>query len=106
AKRLDPGQPFTFGYLGYVYAKSGKTDDAQKMLDEVTEREKRTCVDPFAVAIIYVGLGEKDKALAELEKASQERSESLFHYKDAPVLDSLRSDPRFAALFRRMNLAP
>lgn len=56
------------------------------------------------LAIVYVGLGEKDEALTWLNKAYHERSESLFHYKDAPILDNLRADPRFTDLLRRMNL--
>lgn len=106
AKRIDPEQPFTYGYLGHVYAVSGKTDQARKMLDEMQQRSKRTYVDSFAIAIIYIGLGEKDHAFAWLDKACEARSESLLYYKDAPILDSLRSDKRFIALLQRMNLTP
>jgi serine/threonine-protein kinase len=106
AKRLDPGQPFTLGYLGHAYAMLGKRSEAQAMLDEMKQRANRTYVDPFSVAIIYVGLGEKDEAFAWLEKAFMARSESLLFYKDAPIIDGLRSDPRFADLLRRMNLPP
>jgi tetratricopeptide (TPR) repeat protein len=104
AKRLDPGQPFTLGYLGHAYAISGRRDEALKMIEEMKQRANRTYVDPFSVAIIYVGLGEKDEAFDWLEKAYVARSESLLFYKDAPILDALRSDPRFADLIRRMNL--
>ena len=76
------------------------------MLAEMEQRSKRTYVAPLSVAIIYAGLGEKDEAFASLEKAYQERDENLLHYKDAPLLDNLRSDPRFANLLRRLNLTP
>ncbi len=107
AKQLDPEQPFTLGYLGHTYAVSGQRDKAQQMIEEIERRTKLTYnVDPFAVAMIFVGLGEKDEAFAWLEKAYQERSENLLYYKDTPLLDSVRSDPRFTNLLRRMNLSP
>jgi len=106
AKRIDPEQPFTYGYLGHIYAVSGKLDRARKLLDELMQRSRRTYVDPFAVAIIYIGLGQKDEAFVWLDKACEARSESLLYYKDAPILAPLRSDKRFIALLRRMNLAP
>jgi len=107
AKQLDPEQPFTLGHLGHAYAISGHRDKAQEMIEEIERRTKLSYnVDPFAVAMIYVGLGEKDEAFAWLEKAYQERSESLLYYKDTPLLDSVRSDPRFTNLLRRMNLSP
>jgi len=106
SRRIDPEGTFTLGFLGHAYAISGKRDEARKMLAEMEQRSKRTYVAPLSVAIIYAGLGEKDEAFASLEKAYQERDENLLHYKDAPLLDSLRSDPRFANLLRRLNLTP
>ena len=55
-------------------------------------------------AIIYVGLGEKDKAFEWLEKGLDDRS--IYDSNAYPMLDPLRSDPRFADLLRRMNLQP
>jgi serine/threonine protein kinase/tetratricopeptide (TPR) repeat protein len=106
ARRLDPEQPFTLGYLGHANALMGRRDEAQKMVDEMKKRSERTYVDPFSVAIIYIGLGDKNQAFAWLEKALKARSESLIYYKDAPILDGLRSDPRFTALMQSLNLAP
>jgi tetratricopeptide (TPR) repeat protein len=106
AKRLDPEQPLNFGHLGYAYAALGQRHVAQQMIEELKQRANRRYLDPFAVAIVYIGLSEKDEAFAWLEKAYEERSESLLYLKDTPFLDSLRSDPRFASLYRRMNLSP
>ena len=105
ARRLDPGQPFTFGYLGHAYAILGRHSEARQMIEEMKRRAQRVYVDPFAVAIVYAGLNEKDEAFMWLERAYDAHSESLLLYKDAPLLDGLRSDPRFTNLFRRMGLA-
>ena len=55
--------------------------------------------------MIYFGLGEPDKALEWLDKACEARSPQLFWIKTLPQLDSVRSDPRFQDILRRMNLA-
>jgi len=104
ARRLDPEQPFTLGYLGHAYATLGKRSEAQQMIEEMKRRAQRTYVDPFAVAIVYAGLDEKDEAFTWLEQAYEVHSENLLHYKDAPLFDGLRSDPRFTSLFRRIGL--
>ncbi|MEK7831048.1 MAG: tetratricopeptide repeat protein, partial [Acidobacteriota bacterium] len=107
ARRMDPQQPFTLGYLGHAYSLAGRRDEAQKLLAEMKQiAAKGTYVDPVPVAFIYTGLGRKDEAFAELEKAYQERDENLVHYKDTPIFDSLRADPRFTDLMRRVGLAP
>ena len=55
--------------------------------------------------MIYFGLGEKDKAFDWLNKACEQHSTQLFWIKTVPDLDSVRSDSRFQAILRRMNLA-
>jgi hypothetical protein len=56
------------------------------------------------MALIYTGLGEKDKAFEWLEKAFEEHA--VGDIKAWPPFDPLRPDPRFADLLRRMNLQP
>ncbi len=59
---------------------------------------------PTSIALVYAGLGEKDEAFAWLEKAYEERSFQLQWLNVEPRWDSLRSDPRFADLIRRIGL--
>lgn len=94
--------------LGYAYAVAGKRDEAQKILDELKELSKQPqrYVSPFDLTIIYMGLGDKDQAFVWLEKTYEERPDILQHIKVSPRYDSLRSDPRFTDLVRRMKLAP
>ena len=93
-------------YLVRSYARAGKKNEARKALDELQERAKREHVAPNWMAVAYVGLGEKDQALAWLEKAYEERDENMTLLDVDPVFDSLRTEPRFAALLRRMGFAP
>ena len=89
--------------IGHAYAVWGKKGEAIKILDELLKRRDAT---PYSIAEIYVGLGEKDRAFEWLEKAYQERNVQMVSLKVEPTLDSLRLDPRFTDLLRRMNLTP
>jgi serine/threonine-protein kinase len=104
---VAPGFAYPLSGLGYAYAVAGRRADARRVLGQVTELSKQKYVFPASKAIIYTGLGEKDKAFEWLEKGYEERSlgggETI---KVDPVWDSLRSDPRFKDLLRRMNLQP
>jgi serine/threonine protein kinase/Tfp pilus assembly protein PilF len=102
AKALEPA-PLAIGTLGFAYAKSGRTDEARKLLADLKEQSKKRYVAPYWIAMIYVGLDEKDEAFAWLEKAYQERSWFLVWIKMDPHVDSLRSDSRFIDLMRRVG---
>lgn len=58
---------------------------------------------PTELAVLYAALGEREKAFASLERASAERDYQL-RYLSFPEFDSLRSDPRFQDLVRRVGL--
>jgi tetratricopeptide (TPR) repeat protein len=100
------GKPEMIANLGHAYAVSGRRADALKILDELKELiNQRSYVSPYSVALIYVGLGDKEQAFEWLDKAKNERDESYIHLKVDPRLDDLRSDPRFAERLRLINLA-
>src|SRR5262249_44657510 len=90
--------------LGHAYAVSGKRAEALQTLNRLRELSKQTYVSPFGVASIYAGLGQKDQTFEWLEKAYAERHSYLIFLKVEPIWDSLRSDPRFTDLLRRMRL--
>ncbi len=69
------------------------------------ERAKTRYVSPMTMAELYVLLGDKEQAIASLEKAYQEHASGLRYLKTASY-DSLRSDPRFQDLLRRMHFPP
>ena len=92
------------GYLGLWLAKSGKRDQAVKLLSELKQETPRTYVQSYTFALIYMGLGDKAEALNWLEKHVSDRAETANLYAVAPELDDLRSEPRFKEMLRRMNL--
>jgi serine/threonine protein kinase/tetratricopeptide (TPR) repeat protein len=107
ALAISPGNTNVLAEFGYVYAVAGRRADAQKMLDQLSELSKQGYVPAGFRALIYVGMGQKDKAFEWLEKSYEERfvvGEGSTDIKVDPVFDPLRSDPRFADLLRRMNL--
>jgi TolB-like protein/Flp pilus assembly protein TadD len=91
--------------LGHVYALSGKRDEACRILDKLKELSIRRYISPYDIALLYVGLGEKDNAFEWLQNAYADRSVLLIGLKVEPMLDSLRSDPRFTHLMQRVGLA-
>jgi TolB-like protein/Tfp pilus assembly protein PilF len=92
------------GYLGLWLARSGKRDEAVKLLSELKQETTRGYVQSYTFALIYIGLGDKEEALNWLEKQMSGRSETANTYAVAPELDELRSEPRFKEMLKRMNL--
>jgi len=101
---ISPSSTGELSQLGYGYALEGRKAEAQKVLDQLNKRSKQRYVSAASRAIIYAGLGDKDKAFEWLEKGYEDRS--IGAIKVNPAYDPLRSDPRFANLLRRMNLQP
>jgi eukaryotic-like serine/threonine-protein kinase len=95
----------TEGFIGYVYAKWGKKAEAERVLNALQGRAKKGFVAPDALAIVYTGLGEKDKAF-QAWQSSCRKVGALQAVKVEPIFDDLRSDPRFADLVRCVGLTP
>jgi TolB-like protein/Tfp pilus assembly protein PilF len=92
------------GFLGLWLAKSGKRDEAMKLLVELKQESTRGYVQSYDFALIYIGLGDRAEALNFLEKHMLSRAETANTYAVAPELDVLRSEPRFKEMLKRMNL--
>jgi DNA-binding SARP family transcriptional activator len=103
---LSGGSAQALVLLGHTYAASGRRREALKVLDELGELTKRRYFSPYRVAAIHLGLGEQERAFEWLERAYEERDSWLVWLKVDPVLDGLRSDPRFKDLVRRVGLSP
>jgi len=102
--RLLQDSPDILCELGYVYALSGKRREAEKILSDLKVISKHRYIIPTYYAIIYAGLGDKDKAFEWLEKGYREGG-LLTGLKTDPQWDSLRTDSRFADLLKRVGLA-
>ncbi|MDQ6652177.1 MAG: protein kinase [Acidobacteriota bacterium] len=101
---LSAGKPLGIATLAHAYALAGKREEAQKNLAELQEMSKHRYVSPASIAIIYAALGDKDQAFAWLERADKANDLILVRLKVDPRFDSLRSDPRFADLVRRVGV--
>ncbi len=103
---LSGRSPFIVATLGQTYAVSGQAEEARKILQELKKLSRQRYVSPYEIATIYAGLGENGPALKWLGQAVEERSGRLLFLKVDPCWDSLRPDPLFSALFRRIGLEP
>ncbi|MEP6569534.1 MAG: protein kinase [Acidobacteriota bacterium] len=89
--------------LAYAYAVSGQRDEALKILNEQKRLAKQRYISQYNFAIIYTGLGDKDRAFEALNRANDEDVYVINQLRVRPMFDSLRSDPRYKELLRRMN---
>jgi len=90
--------------LARAEAESGRRDEALQALAALKQLAARQYVAPSAIAEIYMGLGDRDDAFHWLQKAFEDRSDALAYAKVDPAFDSLRSDPRWALLLKRLGL--
>jgi tetratricopeptide (TPR) repeat protein len=97
--------PEMLNELGRAYALAGRRPEAQRVLDELHELSKERYVGAYYLAVIYAGLNDLDQTFEWLERAYQERQWWIVCLNVDPRLDSLRSDPRFVNLTRRVGLA-
>jgi TolB-like protein/Tfp pilus assembly protein PilF len=99
--RVDETHPEPIALTGQLSARMGHPEEARKALTQLDELSKHRPVSPYWRALLYLGLGEKDKALQFLEQTYSERNGyEIGLIKVDPMLDSLRGDPRFEALMQ------
>ena len=103
AVHLTGESPSSVASLGEVYARAGRRDEAHSLLDRLLAESKRRYVSPASIAGIYEQLGEVDAAFEWPKRRTRERSNHMA-YLLADFHTRLRSDPRFAALVRRVGL--
>lgn len=97
--------PYALGHLGNAYARAGQPDAAQKIIARLQEHVQKDGVGRYEIALVYAGLGDKREAFQWLDDAYHTHDAGLVYLKVDPCLDSLRSDPRFDELMRRVGLA-
>jgi len=97
--------PVARSFYGYILAMSGDKEKAEQVLLGLKEQAKLGFVPTFDVTLIYIGLGDKKNAFDWFEKGIEQRDPALFHIKASPEADILRTDPRYKALLKKMNLA-
>ncbi|HET9533351.1 MAG TPA: tetratricopeptide repeat protein [Blastocatellia bacterium] len=98
------GGAYDKGYLSLVLGRAGQRAEAKKLLEELKAASVRRYVPSIAIALAHLGLDEKEAALQMLEKEVAERGYWASTFAVAPELDELRSEPRFKALIKQLNL--
>jgi serine/threonine-protein kinase len=104
ALALDPENVASLSGLGYAYGAAGRKEEALKVAEQLKEQAGRRYVSPYHLAVVYAGTGDRALALEHLEKAAAEHYNWLAFINVEPQFDSLRADPRFAALVKRVGL--
>jgi TolB-like protein/Tfp pilus assembly protein PilF len=99
---IDGETTSTLCFLGFAHAMSGKRTEAISILEKLKTTKEH--VSPAELAVVHIGLGDKDAAMAALERSYQDRDLQLQYLKVEPHFDPLRSDPRFQDLVRRVGL--
>ncbi len=104
SKMLDP-VPWRDGPVGYAHAALGDRAQVIQLLRDLDELAKQRYVPPGLRVLVYLGLGEQEKALDWLEKCYEERDLFCCWLKVDPIYDGLRADSRFQALLKKVGLA-
>jgi serine/threonine-protein kinase len=102
--KLSGGKFLGTASLAHAYALAGRRTEAQKLLNELLQQSTQRYVSPASIAIVYVALDDKDQAFAWLEKGNEIRDMNVIRLKVDPRYESLRADPRYADLVRRMGI--
>ena len=102
-KGIPPAVRGAHAWTGYLYGLTGRRREALEILAHLEKRSRERYINPQNIAVVHLGLGDKDKAMAWLEKAYEERSFEMLGF-SGDVFDSLGDDPRFQDLLRRMRM--
>ncbi|HEX5083803.1 MAG TPA: protein kinase [Blastocatellia bacterium] len=105
ALALSPGSMLAKSDLGYAYAKAGRREDALRMIEDMQRSPGQRRASPFHLSLVYIGLGENDRAIELLRQAYDERGERLVWLGSDARFDSMRQDPRFKEILTGMGLA-
>lgn len=98
-RRLTSDASTTDAFRGVAHARRGGLADAQRILADLRERARHRYVSAFDLALLEYSLGREEVALSELERAARERSVWMLWAGADPLLDAMRTDGRFAAVF-------
>jgi TolB-like protein/tetratricopeptide (TPR) repeat protein len=103
ALAITPGNPYVMARLCYALGMAGNRSEALRLLHEMQQNRGRKYLSASNEALAYIGLGDRPKALAALEKSYQDRSLQVMGLRE-PFYDSLRSDPKFNAIAKATGL--
>ena len=100
---LPSDEPYAVASLAHYYALIGEHEKALQMLERMKELQQHGNTWPFGFVLLYVGLGDEDEAINWLEQIYRDKNVAIWGIKVNPLLDPLRSDPRFEALVQKVQ---
>ena len=103
-RRLDGGGAYRLDYLGFIYARAGRTNEARTLLGQLQELQRLGFDHRVGIAQIQHGLGDDEGALASLELALDEKAALMLPFNYRAWWKDLRPHPRAQAILKRMNL--
>lgn len=102
ANNLSGQSPSCFGCLSAAYSLANRKTEALRALQQLNELKKKGYVSSFEYVFVYIGLGDNDRALEYLQESYRTHDHFMPYIATLPILDSLRSDPRFQEIERKM----
>jgi serine/threonine-protein kinase len=106
-RALEPGVRLssTLSVLGYALAKGGHRAEAEQIVEELLERQRRGYISPTSLALVYAGVGDTAQVFAYLGRAVESHDPFLiYNYVTYPMMAPFRRDPRGQAILRAMGL--
>lgn len=104
ARALGPSDPTTLAALAFGRAVGGNASEAQRLLEQLVAQSVRRYVSPVLPAFVHAALGRRDRAFELLERAYVVKDPHLIAIRADVRASTLRADPRYADLVRRMGL--
>jgi tetratricopeptide (TPR) repeat protein len=104
--RDSRGAPLTMAGLGCAYGMAGRRPEASRVLEELRVLSRTTAVSPSCLSLVCLGLGDREGTLRYMEDALKAHDSYVGHLKVLPLVDPVRSDPRFVEILRRAGLSP
>lgn len=102
----DPSDPYLDMDIAYIYAVTGRRDEALKIIEKLKEIPENARTKGNLIAFVYAGLGDLDECFRWLNYALENRELFLGFYRSYPLLQNVSRDPRFSELLKKANLPP
>jgi serine/threonine-protein kinase len=105
ALAMSGGSIEVIASLAHAHAVRGDTVRAKQLLDELERTVKERYVSPYLTAVVYMGLGDRNRTLSLLEEGLETRGAQMSWLGVRPIFDDLRGEPRFDHIIESLGLS-